>query len=143
VTELNLPPAELDVMSCIWRGIGAAADIRQALAKSRPMAHASVCTLLKRLEDKGLVRREKGAAGKAYIYQARVAPSGPRRSMVVGLLDRLFGGNGVALVASLLETRPPSDAELEELEALLKELRTQRARRPRVGRLKAKGSKKP
>jgi predicted transcriptional regulator len=91
------------------------------------MAHASVCTLLKRLEDKGLVVRAKGPAGKAFIYQAATRPAATRRRLLGQLLDRLFGGSGVALVSSLLESRPPTRAELDELQSLLDDLRRQRA----------------
>jgi BlaI family transcriptional regulator, penicillinase repressor len=126
----SLPPAELDVMNCLWQGASTAAQIRETLSKDRPMAHASVCTLLKRLEAKGLVKREKGPVGKAFVYSANIKAATTRRSMLTELLERLFGGSRVTLVASLLETRPPNDRELEELESLLKSLRGKRARRP-------------
>ena len=57
MTELDLPDAELDVMSCLWQAeVLTAREIREQLQPTRPMTHASVCTLLRRLEDKGLVR---------------------------------------------------------------------------------------
>src|SRR4051812_23798857 len=112
MAELDLPPAELDVMSCLWRNLVTAGEIREALNRRRPMAHASVCTLLKRLEDKGCVERQKGPTGKAFVYRALIQPTKTSKTVLSRLLDRLFGGNGVALVASLLETRPPSDDEL-------------------------------
>ena len=119
-----LPDAELDVMSCLWRaGTATAGDIREELANRRPMAHATVCTLLKRLEDKGCVTREKGPSGKAFVYQPTVARTGPARSLLRGLCDRLFGGDTVALVASLMDSRPPTADELRELEQLVKDLR--------------------
>jgi hypothetical protein len=46
-------------------------------------------------------------------------------------LDRVFAGNGVALVASLLESRPPTEAEIAELERLLKDLRDEQSRKTR------------
>src|SRR6185295_9395004 len=54
MADLNLPHSELDIMSCLWQGASTAAEIRKSLAARRPMAHSTVCTLLKRLEDKGL-----------------------------------------------------------------------------------------
>jgi hypothetical protein len=44
-----------------------------------------------------------------------------------GILDRVFAGSGVALVASLFETKAPTLEEIAELEALLKDLRAKRA----------------
>lgn len=134
MTEQDLPEAEIDVMSCLWKGGPATArEIRESLENRRPLNHASVCTLLRRLESKGFVSREKSGVGKAFRYQAEIPASGTARRMLDGLLDRLFGGNGVALVASLLESRPPSGDEIDALENLLSDLKkkqtTKRTRR--------------
>jgi predicted transcriptional regulator len=123
MTDLDLPTAELDVMACLWRGLATAADIRTALAETRPLSHSSVCTLLGRLEAKGLVTREKGPVGKAFLYRPTIPATGPRRTLLAGLLKRLFAGNRVALVASLLETAPPTPDELDEFAELLDHLR--------------------
>ena len=126
MTKVDLPPAELDVMNCIWQRDETATAIRESLAQTRPLSHSSVCTLLKRLEEKGMIERSKGTKGKAFVYRPLVAKAGTKRSMLTRLLDRLFGGNGVALVASLLESRPPTDTEIDELEKLIKELKAER-----------------
>lgn len=127
MTGHDLPEAELDVMSCLWKtGPMTAREIREALALRRPLHHASVCTLLRRLEEKQFVSREKSGVGKAFRYRAEKRPAGPARRMLNNLLDRVFGGNGVALVASLLENRPPSKEELEQLQKLLDELKQQK-----------------
>src|SRR5437899_7323993 len=100
----QLPDAELDVMACLWRdGALTARQVREVLAAKRPMAHASVCTLLKRLEEKRLVARAKSAVGKSFVYQAKTQPTALRPRLLGDLLERLFGGSGVALVSSLLE----------------------------------------
>ncbi|MEX2120928.1 MAG: BlaI/MecI/CopY family transcriptional regulator [Pirellulales bacterium] len=139
MSEASLPDAEMDVMASLWKsGPATAREVREALAKRRPLAHSSVCTLLKRLEAKGLVARHKAKTGKAFVYSAAVQPTGTSRRLLSDLLDRMFGGSGVALVASLLETRPPSHDELDQLEALLNELRQnqRRSERPRRKRRK-------
>jgi BlaI family transcriptional regulator, penicillinase repressor len=128
--EHDLPDAELDVMTCLWRVPAATArEIREMLQGRRPMAHASVCTLLNRLETKGLVVRQRAPVGKAFLYRAASEPQRAHRRLVKKLLDGVFGGNGVALVASLLESRPPSENELAELEQLLKDLRDNQSRK--------------
>lgn len=100
-----------------------ARGIRESIAQRRPMAHASVCTLLGRLEAKGLVSRQKGPVGKAFVYRACVQPGSTHRRLLDDLRDRVFGGSGVALVASLFEGRAASDGEIAELEQLLRDLR--------------------
>ncbi len=129
--DQELPAAELDVMACLWeREALTARDVRERLKDTRPMTHSSVCTLLNRLADKGLVAREKGRNGKAFVYTAAVAPTKTRRRLVGNLLDRVFAGSGVDLVTSLLESRPPTAEELDELQELLDDLRARKSVRP-------------
>jgi BlaI family penicillinase repressor len=123
-TMPSLPAAELDVLSCVLqRGKVTAREIREALAQARPMAHASVVTLLTRLEGKGLLRKEKAAQGKAFVYEATQKPGTVYRSLVGGMLDRVFGGNGLAMAHSLFETKPPNAQEIDQLQALLDRMR--------------------
>ena len=64
------------------------------------MAHTSMVTLLGRLEVKGLVRRAKGPVGKAFVYTPTRRPGGMYRRVVGDVLQRIFRGNGPALVAA-------------------------------------------
>lgn len=118
----NLPDAELDVLACLWnRSEVTAAEIRQQLAPYRPMAHGSVLTLLDRLSKKGLVTREKSSRGKAYVFRCVYQPAPTRRRIVRRLMDRLFDGNPVALVATLLESCAPDPEALKQIRQLLQE----------------------
>lgn len=130
MTENDLPPAELDVMSCLWRlGPSTASRIRQALEKQRPMAHATVCTLLKRLQDKGCVSREKSGEGKSFRYTARMQPSKAGRDLLGRILDRVFAGNRLAMVTEFLDSNDLSSDDIEGLESLLEELRQRRGKK--------------
>ena len=122
----RIPEAELEVVACLDRlGDATARQLREAMSAYRPMAHGSMVTLLKRLEDKGLVRREKGAVGKAFVYRCSPAAASTCNSLLARLRERLFDGDSVALVASLFESRPPDAGELADLQELLDELRGQ------------------
>jgi predicted transcriptional regulator len=123
-TGQPLPDAELDVLACLWRhGETTARQIRETMKHYRPMAHGSVMTLLGRLQEKGLVSREKGPVGKAFVYRATQRPALTYRRLVKNLLQRVFGGRSVALVASLFETQPPTPDEIRDLQQLLDRLR--------------------
>ena len=127
MSEPDLPNAELDVMRCLWQGqTRTARAIREELHGDRPMSHSSVCSLLARLEAKGFVAREKGTNGKAFLYRAAKPPHRMKRRLVGDLLDRLFSGSGVDLVAALFESRPPTDEQVHELQKLLDELRNRK-----------------
>ncbi len=122
--ESSLPDAEREVLACVLqRGEATAGQVRAALARYRPMAHGSVVTLLKRLMEKGWVSRVKAEGSRAFIY-APTRKARPLHRRVLGdLLERLFGGDGVALVASLFESRPPTAAEIERIQAMLDQCR--------------------
>jgi len=123
----ELPDAELEVLACLWQKDEASArEVREAMDSYRPMTHGAMATLLKRLEAKGLVARRKGLVGKAFLYRPTRAPEPMYRKIMRDLRQRVFGGSGVAMVASLFETAVPSDEELAALEKLLDELRRKR-----------------
>lgn len=124
MAEERLPDAELEVMACLWRLQEATArQLREAMHAYRPMAQTSMVTLLGRLEAKGLVKRAKGPVGKAFVYTPLRRPGKTHRRVIGDVLQRIFGGNGPALVASLFETQPPTPVELVELQRLLDRLR--------------------
>lgn len=120
--EDTLPDAELDVLANLWQhGESTSRQVRERLEPIRPLAHASVMTLLGRLEEKGFVRRRKGPVGKAFLYRAAEPAGRARRRIVKDLVQRVFGGSGVELVASLFQTQKLSPSEVEELQKLLDE----------------------
>jgi hypothetical protein len=45
--------------------------------------------------------------------------------------QRIFGGSGVTMVASLLENGPPTEEELDELQRLLNDLRAKARKKGR------------
>jgi BlaI family penicillinase repressor len=124
-SEQTLPDAELEVLACLWhKGEATARDVREAMAGYRRLTHSAVSTLLTRLQAKGLVARRKGPVGKAFLYRAAGQPKRTRRRLVGELLERVFGGDALAVVSSLFETRPPSAEEIDRLQQLLDELRS-------------------
>lgn len=120
----SLPPAERDVLACVQRrGEATARQIREAIRAYRPMTHGSVVTLLKRLEAKGLVSKEKGPVGKAFVYRVTRGSKTLLGHLLKDLVQRVFHGDPIPLVASLFETRPPTAKEVEKLRQMLDALR--------------------
>lgn len=120
----KIPEAEADVLAVLFEaGEATARTVRERLAKKRPMAHGTVVTLLRRLEDRGLVKRRKADEGKAFVYRPAKAHARTFGPVASSLMQRAFGGKPAALVASLFESRPPSSQEIDELEALVEQLR--------------------
>ncbi len=130
MTTNDVPAAELEVLACLRQLEQATArEIRERMHPYRPMAHGSVVNLLKRLEAKDLVAKKKGSVGKAFLYRPTAAAASVYGKLLNRLLHRVFGGDSLALVASLFETRPPDGPQLEKLEGLLDELRVKHRRK--------------
>ena len=105
-----------------------ARQVREEIESFRPMTHGAVVTLLGRLEKKAMIAKKKGPVGKAFLFEAISKADEPVRNWLSSTLKRVFQGDEVAFVASLFETKPPTPAEVEQLQALLDELRRKRKR---------------
>jgi BlaI family penicillinase repressor len=128
----GLPDAELEVLGCLWkRGDSTAREIRETMSGYRPMTHGAMVTLLGRLEEKKLVSKTKGPVGKAFVYSAKHAPQATYQSLMGRLRERIFGGSGLSMVASLFDGAPPDSKELEELEKLVSKLREKSGQKKR------------
>jgi predicted transcriptional regulator len=121
----NLGPAELDVLRTLWeRGASTAREIREAMESHRPLAHASVATLLKRLHEKGLVEYRKGDRGKAFLYEARHELEHVQSSAVKKFVRRIFAGDAMSLVSALVESEPLTPHQIREVRQMLDRIET-------------------
>ena len=110
--------AELEILHVLWdRGPAALGDICAVLREDRDVATTTVATVLKVMEQKGLVRRRPG--GRRSLWSARVSRTAAANRLVSGLLDRVFDGSAHRLVAHLVETGRLSRQEIRELTRLL------------------------
>jgi BlaI family transcriptional regulator, penicillinase repressor len=114
--------AEHEIMEVLWRDSPlTAVEVARKVPARRSWSIRTVKTLLARLVAKGAVSHEE--QGRHYLYRPVVA----REDYVAGesrrLLDRLFGGRVSPLVAHLAERDDLSEADIAEIEALLKALK--------------------
>lgn len=116
--EVALSELQADVMRVLWqRGETSTADVAEALAASRGLAHTTVATLLTRLEKRGAVASRRD--GRQLVYRARVSEDAVRRTMVAGLIDSIFGGDAKALVAHLVSESEVAPGDLERIRRML------------------------
>jgi predicted transcriptional regulator len=116
--DIALSELQLDLMRVLWEsGEASVADVAAALQESRGLAHTTVATLLSRLAARGVVEANRDA--RQLMYRACVSESQVRRSMVSGLIGRLFGGDPKALLAHLVDEREVATGDLAKVQALL------------------------
>ena len=115
--------SEMQVLSALWdKAPQTAADLTQRIGKINGWTQATVKTLLARLVQKGAVTAE--ADGRRYLYRPAID-----RAEAVGeesqrFVDRLFGGRVSPMIAHLAEREALSDADIAEIEALLRRLKS-------------------
>jgi predicted transcriptional regulator len=118
----RISDAEHAVMEALWRRAPlTATEASDALAPERGWSLQTVKTLLSRLVTKGVVATE--ADGRRFLYRPLVEREDYVAHESQRLVDRLFGGRVTPLVAHLAETQQFSDADIAEIEALLKALK--------------------
>lgn len=114
----HLGDLQLAIMRILWkRGEAPVADVHEALKRERGLALTTIATMLRKLEQKGVV--DHRIDGRQFIYRPRIEQHAVRRSMVRELTDRLFGGDSTALVSHLLSEREIDPEELPRLRKLI------------------------
>lgn len=115
----QLGDLQLAIMRVLWaRGEASASEVHAALFEERGLAPTTIATMLRKMEDKGVV--EHRARGRQFIYQACIAESDVREGMVGDLVERLFRGDSAALVNHLIEAGEIDAGELDELRQRLR-----------------------
>ena len=115
--------SEMQVLSALWdKAPQTAADLTQRVGKLNGWTQATVKTLLARLVQKGAVTAE--ADGRRYLYSPAVDRADAVGEESQRFVDRLFGGRVSPLIAHLAEREALSDADIAEIEALLRKLKS-------------------
>ena len=106
------------IMQVLWtRSEATVAEVHGALFDERGLAPTTIATMLRKMEDKGVVAHR--VEDRHFVYQATVSEDAVRSTMVSELLDRLFEGDPAALVSHLVADHDIDEAEVERLRALL------------------------
>ena len=119
----RLGDLQLKIMQVLWSaGPISVAEVQHRL-DGEPLAYTTVATMLRKMEDRGLVVHRQ--RGRKYIYGPAVSAEEVTRSMADDLVDRLFEGNLADVVSHLLQTREVSRNELARLEELIQRRKKQ------------------
>ncbi|HEV7659295.1 MAG TPA: BlaI/MecI/CopY family transcriptional regulator [Allosphingosinicella sp.] len=114
--------AEYAVMEVLWHDAPlTAAEVAARVPAARGWSFRTVKTMLARLLAKHILTHEE--EGRRYLYRPAIARADYVAQESGRLIDRMFGGKVTPLVAQLAARDRLSDADIEEIEALLKALK--------------------
>jgi len=118
MASTHLGRVQLLIMQVLWeRGRATAREITDAINASEPIAHSTVQTLLRGLEEKQAVSHE--AQDRTFVFFPLVQEHEFKQSATRDLVERVFGGSAGSLVAHLLKSENVSREEIEEIRKLI------------------------
>jgi BlaI family transcriptional regulator, penicillinase repressor len=117
--------SELRILNALWDlGQGTVEDVTRHRTFSRRPNYKTTQTLLRIMEQKGLVRHL--VRGRGFVFAPCVSREEVGKVSVQRLLDQNFGGSPAELLVNLLESKQVEEEELEELESLIRKYRLQK-----------------
>jgi len=110
----RLSELEYLVMDVLWtRAQSTAEDVREALAERHPMKDSTTRTILKRLEEKGYVKRH--VEGRTNVYRVSEPPRHLAVRIAQQIIDRLLGGSVEQLIVGMVDRDLLDARELRRL----------------------------
>ena len=118
MTDLHLTQRELDIMSVLWElGEATVTEVRDRVDPD--LAYTSISSMVRTLELKRYVSHRRGQ-GKTHVYFPVIDFETAGESALGRVLDKVYGGSPIKLLAHLVERRRLSEKELARMRELLK-----------------------
>jgi BlaI family penicillinase repressor len=118
MTDLHLTQRELDIMSVLWElGEATVTEVRDRVDPD--LAYTSISSMIRTLEMKGYVSHRRGE-GKTHVYFPVIAAEKAGETVLGRVLDKVYGGSPIKLLAHLMDQHRLSDKELARMRDLLK-----------------------
>ena len=114
----QLGRVQLLIMQVLWNKRKATArEITDAINAAEPIAHSTVQTMLRVLEDKQAVAHEP--EGRTFVFFPLVEEAEFKQTATQDLVERVFGGSVSSLVAHLLKSESVSRKEIDAIRKLI------------------------
>lgn len=118
----GLGTLQSEVMEIVWqRGEATVAAVVEAISKRRVVAYTTVLVAMQKLAQKGWLKHR--AEGRAYVYTPARTREQASGGVLKDLLQSAFGGDPRLLVSQLLDSKPMSREQLDDLRRLIDERR--------------------
>ena len=113
-----LTDREMDVMAVLW-DLGSATVTEVQGRLDDELAYTTVLTILRILEEKGIVRHEK--EGRAHRFMPRLGRAEAGQTVLDRLRDKVFKGSSELLMTHLVAHEELPEESMRKLRALLDE----------------------
>lgn len=120
-----LTDVELELMLIIWKiGEGSTHDVLANLPPHRNLAYTSVSTILRILEQKGILEARK--EGRGHIYIPILKKSDYEARAVKHVIEHVFDKTPTALVRQLIHSVKMDKEDILQIKEMLNKLETKK-----------------
>ena len=114
----SLSASEWRVMEVLWTGPKTLMELVRELGTSAGWAKSTVTTMVRRMEEKGLITYEQ--SGRAKVFHPAVSRYAVAAAETDSLLERAYHGSVGLLVNAMAERESLSREDIDELYAVLR-----------------------
>ena len=114
----RIQDAELEIMRVLWENGGTLPliDIRRTLQTRNSWEYSTMKTLVRRLQQKGVIRLVQRG-----VYSAIVSEDEYAKWSTQMFIDKIFAGSAKKLIASMVSSGHLSSEDISELSAILED----------------------
>lgn len=118
MTATQLGRVQLLIMQVLWdKGQATAREITDTISQHEAIAHSTVQTLLRGLEEKGAVDHK--SERRTFVFFPLVEEKHFKDSATRDLVERVFGGDAANLMAHLLNDKKVSRKEIDQIRKMI------------------------
>ncbi len=112
---------DLEIMHVVWdKGKATVQEVKDALSEAHPAAYSTFLTMMRRMENKGILKHEMHEDGKTYVYMALISRDEVSASMFQDIYHRLFRGSSERLMDAINALFQKEEITPEEIQRLRK-----------------------
>lgn len=118
----GLGEAEMECLQHVWQlGQATVSDVHQRVLQHREVAYTTIMTVMANLVKKGYLRSER--VGGANVFTPARPADEVQKGLLGNLIDKVFQGSPAAMAQALVTREDLSDADREEILAIISRLR--------------------
>ncbi len=114
---------EMQILSLLWeKGDLTVREVLEAMPDGKKRAYTSILSVMQVMEKKGLLQHS--TRGTAHVYKPAVKKEKIIQPFMKKVLNEVFGGKPSAMMQALLTETPINDAEMAQIQEIIKEANT-------------------
>ena len=117
--QLSVTSAEWPIMELLWESPKTLMELVNVLTVQVGWSKSTITTMVRRMDDKGLITFHTD--GRTKVFRPAVTREEVTAQETVSLLNRAYNGSVGLLVSAMAQRNSLSQADIEELYAILKE----------------------